>query len=138
MNNKDNKPNQKSQINLEWENIDSLLTIETQRNELETWSKLNKTIKMKLLSDYAETIAKEKELSTNETNGLTNYLSKLLENKKLNTVKDVIYDKENGNITNIPLLVFNDTSRKFTLKRCDKRASTLKSLGKGRNRTKKN
>lgn len=130
--------NKSSQLNLGWENIDSLLTIETKQNKLESWSKLNKTLKLKFLNEYARRIAKEKELCQDETNGLIQYLSNVLETKRLNSVKDVLYDKENGKITNIPLLTFNDTTRKFNLKRSDKRASTLKSLGRGRNRTKKN
>ena len=42
--------------------------------------------------------------------------------------KDVIYDKVTGLITSIPCLLFNSVLKKFTLKRCDKRQSTLKSL----------
>lgn len=137
MNDNNNKTCKSSQVTLEWESIDTLLTSETKLNKLESWSKLNKTLKLKLLSDYALIIAKEKELCKSETNGLIQYLLKLLENKRLNSVKDVIYDKENGKITNIPMLVFNETNRKFTLNRSDKRNSTLKSLGRTRKHSKK-
>ena len=99
--------------------------------------KINKTSKIKLLTDYANVIAEDKDLITNEAKGLEQYLIVLLEKKKLNSVKDVTYDKIKGKITNIPSLVYSDTTRKFVLQRNDKRQSTLKSLGKGKNRTRK-
>ena len=48
---------------------------------------------------------------------------------KLQRAKDVEYVKETGIIKSIPNLMFNQKTRKFTLKRCEKRQSTLKSLG---------
>lgn len=126
-----------SHTTLEWEKVDSILTNETKRNKHESWSKINKTSKIKLLTDYANVIAEDKELSTNEAKGLEQYLIVLLEKKKLNSVKDVTYDKIKGKITNIPSLVYSDITRKFVLQRNDKRQSTLKSLGKGKNRTRK-
>ena len=51
-----------------------------------------------------------------------------MERKKLQRVKDVQYDKENGKIISIPGLKFNSKSCKFTLKNIDKKGSTLKSL----------
>jgi hypothetical protein len=48
---------------------------------------------------------------------------------KLSKTKDVVYDKEKREITSIPSLFFNVSSRNFTLKIMDtKRVSTLKSL----------
>ena len=43
-------------------------------------------------------------------------------------VKDVIYDKVTGEITDIPALFFNKSTCHFTLKNTDKRVSTSKSL----------
>jgi hypothetical protein len=53
-----------------------------------------------------------------------------LDKEKLQRVKEVDYKKDCGTITNIPALYFEKTSRKFTLKRCEKRMNTLKSLSK--------
>jgi hypothetical protein len=55
-----------------------------------------------------------------------------LDKKKLQHVKDVLCDKVTGKIVAIPTLHFNVTTKKFTLKRGEKRVSTLKSLGKGK------
>ena len=46
-------------------------------------------------------------------------------------MKDVIYDKVTNKIKSIPCLLFNTVTRTYTLKRSDKRVSTLKSLGVG-------
>ena len=43
-------------------------------------------------------------------------------------VKDVIYDKINGTIKEIPALSYTKINKHFTLKNIDKRISTLKSL----------
>tara|TARA_B100001741_G_C16243707_1_gene455221 strand:- start:447 stop:629 length:183 start_codon:yes stop_codon:yes gene_type:complete len=42
--------------------------------------------------------------------------------------KEVIYDKENNKITNIPFLFFNIEERSYLLKKDDKHVSTIKSL----------
>jgi hypothetical protein len=56
-------------------------------------------------------------------------LKDCLDRKKLQRVKDVIYDKTLGEIKEIPALSYNKSSNHFTLKNLDaKRVSTLKSL----------
>ena len=60
------------------------------------------------------------------------YLTESLDKKKLQHVKDVVCDKLTGKIISIPTLHFNSATRKYTLKRAEKRVSTLKSLGKGK------
>ena len=49
-----------------------------------------------------------------------------------------IYNKDTGKILSIPSLIYNTGAKKFTLKRCDKRQSTLKSLAPKKNKHKKN
>ena len=61
-------------------------------------------------------------------NQLKVFLFKSLKNKKLQRTKDVIYDTEKGIIKGIPGLKFNTSKKKFTLKRIDKKNSTLKGL----------
>ena len=51
-----------------------------------------------------------------------------MDRKRLTSIKDVTYDKDTGVIKTIPSLTFNPTTRKFTLKRSDKRTSTIKHL----------
>jgi hypothetical protein len=52
-----------------------------------------------------------------------------LNKAKLQKTKDVVYEKDSGEITAIPALFFNSITHNFTLKIMDsKRVSTLKSL----------
>lgn len=108
--------------------LDQFLQDEKNTNENEPWCKLNKTIKIKKMMDYIETYKKEKDLSDEETNKLTFFLKDCLDRKKLQRIKDVIYDKEKGTINDIPTLTYIKTNKHFTLKNIEKRVSTLKSL----------
>ena len=56
-----------------------------------------------------------------------------LDRKRLQRVKDVIYDKTTGTIKDIPSLVYNKASKNYTLKNETKRVSTLKSLAQKKN-----
>ena len=60
-----------------------------------------------------------------------------MDRKKLQRVKDVIYDVENQVIINIPTLTINKQTNRYTLKNLDKKVSTLKSLAPRKNRKKK-
>lgn len=123
--------------NLDVSVINNYLDNKIKKRNDKPWSKLDKTDKIHKLHDYVDNISKEHKLSITEIKDLKKYLICSLEIKKLQKVKDVIYDKTNGKIKNIPRLQFNNINRNFTIKRCDKRISTLKSLGNGRKRIKK-
>lgn len=117
--------------------IENILENERKLNLKETWSKLDKTIKLKKLYEYCELLTKKDKLNSDEKKNLKIYMSKCLDRKQLGRVKDVVYNIEKGIIENIPNLFFNEPNRKYSLKRCDKRVSTLKSLGLGVNKTRK-
>lgn len=112
------------------QNLDAFLEAEKARNKKESWSRLDKTVKLKKLYEWAELRCKEKKWSDTTLKQLKIYLKHCLDKKRILKVKDVLYDKETGKITNIPNLHF--INRKFTLKRSDRRQSTVKSLGSGR------
>lgn len=117
--------------------IETILENERKLNSKETWSKLDKTIKQKKLYEYCDLLINKDRLNSDEENNLKLYISSCLDRKQLGRVKDVIYNVEEGKIENIPNLLFNELNRKYSLKRCDKRVSTIKSLGPGLNRTRK-
>ena len=114
--------------------VDHILESETNRNRKEPWCRLNQTEKIQKLTEYANTIAKERTLSSSELIKLQTYLATSLNKRRLQKVKDVNYDKEAGIIKSIPNLCFNNSERRFTLKRGDRHVSTTKSLGHGRTR----
>jgi hypothetical protein len=114
-------------------NIDMLLEREKQHNKTESWTKLDKTVKLQKLSAYTEKYAKENELSETDAKKLNTFFSECLEKNKLQKAKDVVYNKETKEITQIPSLHFYGggaaATKNFTLKVMDaKRVSTIKSL----------
>lgn len=113
----------------DFSNLDKFLDNERNNNKNEPWCKLDKTIKTKKLIDYAMIYKLKNDLDDEEETKLVVFFKDLLERKKLQRVKDVIYDKENGVIKEIPALTYIKTNRHFTLKNVDKqRVSTIKSL----------
>jgi hypothetical protein len=109
-------------------NLEKFLEAEKINNSNEPWCKLNKTIKIKKLLDFVDIYSKEKKLDEDEIKLLTAFLRDSIDKKKLSRVKDVIYDKINGVIKEIPALTYTKSNKHFTLKNIDKRVSTLKSL----------
>jgi hypothetical protein len=110
-------------------NLDKFLENEKNNNVNDPWCKLNKTIKTKKLQDYVEKYKQDNNLSDKEGCLLLTFLKDCLDRKKLQRVKDVIYDKESGIVKEIPALTYIKTAKHFTLKNIDnKRVSTLKSL----------
>ena len=110
--------------------IDKFLEDEKISNTKSTWNKLNKIDKINKLYIYAEKYVKENELSQNELNDLKKYLKSSLDRKKLQNLKEVSYDKENGVITKLLNLNYNNNTKKFTLRNTDKKTSTIKNLQK--------
>lgn len=118
------------------ENLDMFLDKERENIKKETWSRLDKTIKIQKLDEYVDSIVEKNNLTEEEISGLKAYLALSVDRKKLQCVKDVIYDKTTNKIKSIPCLLFNPMTRTYTLKRSEKRVSTLKSLGVGNNKKK--
>jgi hypothetical protein len=111
------------------DNLDKFLENEKNNNVNEPWCKLNKTIKIKKLIDYVENdYSKKNNLDNSECENLINFFKDCLDRKKLQRIKDVVYDKDNGIIKEIPALAYVKASKHFTLKNTEKRISTLKSL----------
>jgi hypothetical protein len=109
--------------------IDQILENEKQQNKAEAWNKLDKTVKMQKLHAYADKYGRDHGYSAKGTHDLKVFFSGCLERNKLQKTKEVIYDKERGEITAIPALALNATTGAFTLKVLDKqRVSTLKAL----------
>jgi len=109
--------------------VDNILELEKQHNKNEQWNKLDKTIKIQKLHQFAEKYGKEHTLPVKDIKSLKSFFVTSLENNKLQKTKDVVYDKSSKEISSIPALHFNQLSRNFTLKVLDsKRISTLKSL----------
>jgi len=111
--------------------IDNVLNNESENYKKEPWCRLDKTTKIAKINFYVNNeVTQMYNLTPAETKTLIMYLVRCLDKEKLQRVKEVDYKKYCGIITNIPALYFEKTTRKFTLKRCEKRMNTLKSLSK--------
>ena len=97
------------------ENLNDFLEKEKILNKKKPWNKLCKGNKIQEI--------------------LREYLHKCLDRKKLQLVKDINYNKETGEIISIPGLTFQ--KNKFTIKRADKKNTTLKGLAPKIKRKKK-
>ncbi len=109
-------------------NLDKFLENEKITNSNEPWSKLDKTAKIKKLTLFADNYKVSNNLTDIEYDQLIAFFRDCLDKKKLQRVKDVNYNKETGEIKDIPALFHNKPSNHFTLKNLDKRVSTLKGL----------
>ena len=118
-------------------NIDNILENERNANKSDPWNKLDKSAKVVKLKEFAGRYGKENDCNDTEITSLYRFLLSNLEQKKLLRAKDVIYDKVAGIVTSIPCLIYHAGLKKFTLKRCEKRQSTLKSLAPTTNMSKK-
>ena len=106
--------------------ITQVLEDEIKLNKKESWNKLDKTVKLSKLADYAKYYVMKHELDESLISKLSLFLKSKLNQRRLTTNKDVVYDIEKMILTDIPnLLYVNDT---FVLERNDKRNSTVKSL----------
>lgn len=117
--------------------IEAYLEKEKKQHKNLTWSRLDRSSKIKKLHEYAEDYCCKNNLSEKELHDLKIYFSRSINRKKLLRVKEVTYDKVKECIIDVPQLKFDKTARKFTLKRSAQRSSTLSSLGPGNTRKKR-
>lgn len=118
------------------EDLDKMLEHEQNNNKSENWNKLDKTQKIHKLNQYSDKYGREKNLQASEIKTLKTFFKDSLNKNKLQKSKDLQYDKEKGEISNIPSLLFNPINRLYTLKNMDpKRVSTVKCLHKNKKET---
>ena len=108
--------------------LEKFLEFEKNTNSVGPWCKLDRTVKIQKMSYFISKYKVDNELSEEEEDLLTIFMKDCLERKRLQKVKDVVYDKETGQIKDIPSLFYNKQTKHFTLKNTEKRISTLKSL----------
>mgnify|MGYP005991461881 CR=1 FL=1 len=102
------------------EEMTLFLDNESSGSRKEPWNKLSKTLKYKKIAEYMEVYNKDNNLTDEDILKLSKFLMDCVSKKKLSKVKDVVYNKETGQITNIPALVYNKNGTKFSLKTTDK------------------
>ena len=83
-------------------NLDKFLEDNKTSSRKEPWSKLDKTIKTEKMTVFAEKYSMEKKHTKAESITLLKFLKDCLGRKRLQRVKDIDYDKDLGEIVNIP------------------------------------
>jgi len=109
--------------------LTKMLDDEIKLNKKETWNKLDKTIKLFKLKNFAILYCTKNQINIDEDNDdniLFDFLKLKLEQRRLINTKDVTYDIEKMVITDIPGLSY--VNNEYNLARNTKRVSTIKSL----------
>jgi len=96
--------------------LNKFLSNEQESNANGNWNKLAKTTKLTKLYDYAYLYATENKLDDETCLKLRVFLKASLEGKKFQRAKDVNYDKNAGKIKEIPILVMDASTNRFTLR----------------------
>jgi len=145
--NSNNELRPKKEIPMSMNEMNTLLENEKKEDKKVPWSKLTKSDKNLKVNIYLENISIKHDLSSDELGELKKYMTKCIERKMIQKSKVITYDKEKGEITDIPGLTIFDKdkvqnvginkNKRFTLKLTDKKSSTLKNLSKGNSVSKK-
>jgi len=112
--------------------VDQILETESASRGAKPWQRLNRTDRVAKLRAFAVAYCDKHELDATERVDLERTLLAGLERRRLTGARDVVYDAQNGVLTAIPCLCHQPQAKRFTLKRPDRRVSTLKSLGAGK------
>ena len=121
-------PLKEIQMTNDFAGLDKFLEDEKNTNMIGPWAKLDNTTKSKKFLLFAEKYSIENDLDLEEKELLVLFFKDCVERKKLQKVKEIIYDKTTGEIKDVPYLIYNKQTRHFTLKNNEKRISTLKGL----------
>jgi len=127
-------------------NIEKFLERELEANNNKQWTKLGKGAKLKKINEFIITYSTEKKYNEEQKKKLKRYLLSCLERKKLQKTKDVNYCIKQNKILSIPALTYNESSRKFTLRKNEKKTpktsnnknKTTKIRGKKKSKIDKN
>jgi hypothetical protein len=115
--------------NNSYANLQLFLDDEKNKNKLETWNKLNKSIKNKKIEEYVCKYIQDNKCEETDKDHMCMYLQARINQGKLSKNKEVIYDKNTGLIKDIPGFIYNKHTKHVTIKNIDlKHVSTLKNL----------
>lgn len=91
---------------------------EQNANSKQVWSKLSKTEKLKKIKVFlTSNVISNHALTDSEIEQLNNFVNTALERKRLLKAIEVKYNEETGKIEDMPALIFNSKTRRFTLNR---------------------
>ena len=115
--------------------LDQFLEEESELSKKEHWIKLDKPDKLIKLKKYGLKLSEKHNLNCDEIQNMYTFFDSCIDLKKITKIKEVEYNKELCEIVNIPIIIFNENTRKFYIKKLDKHVSTLKSVPLKKNKT---
>lgn len=99
------------------ESIEMQLDSEREKDKKGGWNKLDKTTRLIILQKHIDQVLlKQFGLTKAEGRHLQSFFNELLDDKKLQYVKDVRYNNLEGKVTEIPDLQFDPVTRVFTFR----------------------
>lgn len=96
--------------------LDNMLSRETEQNKNQGWNKLDKTVKIQKLNLFANKYGEINNYNEIQINLLKQFLRECIDKSKLKNTKDIYYNKDTKEITNIPSLILNNITHNFTLR----------------------
>lgn len=109
------------------ESLNDFLNKDIEQNRKNGWTKLSKTEKYKRIKDYIDNkLTLQYQLDNNDKITAHKFFNLLLERKKLSKTNDLTYNKEEHFIEQITGLIFNTTTRKFSITAEIKTNKTIK------------
>ena len=109
-------------------NIEEFLEKEKNLESKLPWNKLNKMKKYEKICIYINKLSEDKDISDKNKKDILSIIKIALNKKKLQRVKEVVYNKETGIIKNIPSIEYDSKEKKLSFNLNEKKQSTLKSL----------
>jgi len=97
--------------------INQVLSQEMTASKGLPWSRLPKIERVQKLNDFCLRHAETEGLSEEVSSILSKYLRTALDQRRIHRAKDVVYDKDSGEITSIPGLKYHAKTGRYTLKR---------------------
>ena len=98
------------------EHMKEIINNEKKNIYFKSWNKLDNGLKINRLHKFIEIEKEKRKLSENNKNKLSKLLLNAHANNKLNKISDVKYDIEKGEIIEIKILLFDEETKKYSLK----------------------
>jgi hypothetical protein len=107
--------------------IDELFASQSQASDLVPWNKVERSIKLRKLFQYAEKYATETAMNPKNLKSLKMFFTSSLNKGRLLKTKEVTYNVDTGIIDTIPGLQYNTNTKNFTIRNVEpKHVSTVK------------
>ena len=107
---------QKNDSELSETDINKMVDDEKGKKYHQTWTRLDNGSKLNRLLLYSQKCKEDYELTDNEFKKLQKLLINAINKNKFSKISEINYDKENGIISDIKVLEFNEDTRLFNLK----------------------